>query len=73
MPIIAQQFVKLFDGFGIIPKLRLLLPAFEFTISIPDEVVEQLNIDEVSKLIKANKKAKSFYNYQLVNAGYPNP
>src|SRR5436190_23071370 len=32
MPVIAQQFVKLFDGFYLSPKLRLLLPEFEFTI-----------------------------------------
>ena len=51
MPIIAQQFIKLFDGFRLTPKLRLMLPAFEFTIGIPDEVIEQVNIDDVQMLI----------------------
>ncbi|MEP7375168.1 MAG: hypothetical protein ABI675_17345 [Chitinophagaceae bacterium] len=55
MPLIAQQFIKLFDGFRLTPKLRLLLPAFEFTIDIPDEVIEQINIDEVRELIKAGR------------------
>src|SRR5687768_17602862 len=32
MPLIAQQFIKLFDGFRFSPKLRLLLPEFEFII-----------------------------------------
>jgi hypothetical protein len=35
MPGIAQQFIKLFDGFSLMPDLRLLLPEFEFTINIP--------------------------------------
>ena len=56
LPIIAQQFIKLFDGFSLTPKLRLLLPEFEFTIDVPDEVIEQINIDEVKELIEGNKK-----------------
>ena len=55
LPIIAQHFIKLFDGFYLTPKLRLLLPEFEFTIDIPDEVIEQINIDEVRELIKETK------------------
>ncbi len=57
LPIIAQQFIKLFDGFRLTPKLRLILPEFEFTIDIPDEVIEQINIDEVRELIKGDKKS----------------
>ncbi len=52
IPVIAQQFIKLFDGFCLTPKLRLLLPEFEFAIDVPDEVVEQINIDEVRQLIE---------------------
>ena len=51
MPAIAQQFIKLFDGFRFTPRLRLILPAFEFTIDIPDEVIDQINIDDVRELI----------------------
>jgi hypothetical protein len=57
LPIIAQQFIKLFDGFRLTPKLRLLLPEFEFTIDVPDELIEQINIDEVKELIEENKNA----------------
>lgn len=47
MPKIAQDFVKIFDSLSAIHKLRLLLPEFEFEISIPDEIISQINIDEV--------------------------
>jgi len=47
MPKIAQDFVKVFDSLSAIHKLRLLLPEFEFEISIPDEIISQINIDEV--------------------------
>jgi len=57
LPTIAQQFIKLFDGFRLTPRLRLVLPEFEFTIDIPDEVIEQINIDEVRELIKADQIA----------------
>ena len=60
LPIIAQQFIKLFDGFCLTPKLRLLLPEFEFTIDIPNEVIEQINIDEVRELIEEDKMKYSF-------------
>ena len=52
MPLIAQQFINLFDGFRLTPRLRLMLPEFEFTIDIPDEVIEQINIDDVKELIE---------------------
>ena len=60
LPVIAQQFIKLFDGFQLTPELRLLLPEFEFTIDVPDEVIEQINIDEVRELIKENERKYSF-------------
>jgi len=52
MPVIAQQFIKLFDGFRFTPRLRLMLPEFEFIIDIPDEVIEQVNIDDVKELFE---------------------
>jgi hypothetical protein len=60
LPIIAQQFIKLFDGFYLTPRLRLLLPEFDFTIDVPDEVIEQINIDEVRDLTRAGKKILVF-------------
>ena len=52
MPVIAQQFIKLFDGFNLMPNLRLLLPEFEFTINIPDEVIDEVNIDDMKQLLR---------------------
>ncbi len=60
MPVIAQQFIKLFDGFHLTPTLRLLLPEFEFTIDVPDEVIEEINIEEVRELIYGDKNKYSF-------------
>ena len=48
LPEIARQFIKLFDGFRLTPRLRLLLPEFEFIIEIPDEVIDQINISELT-------------------------
>jgi hypothetical protein len=75
MPLIAQQFIKLFDGFRFSPKLRLLLPAFEFIIDIPDEVIDQINIDEVRALIEAgstahNKASVSVNTHRLLEANF---
>ncbi len=48
MPKIARDFVNVFDSLCAIHKQRLLLPEFEFEISIPDEVIAEIDIDEVS-------------------------
>ncbi len=58
LPVIAQQFIKLFDGFSHIPQLRLSLPEFEFSVEIPDDVIEQIDIEEVRELTHAGKKNK---------------
>ena len=63
MPVIAQQFIKLFDGFRFSPRLRLMLPEFEFTIDIPDEVIEQININDVRELIEKADTGFVFYRY----------
>jgi len=57
LPVIAQQFIKLFDGFRLTPNLRLLLPEFEFAIDIPAEVIDAVNIDEIKELISNRKKS----------------
>jgi hypothetical protein len=60
LPIIAQQFIKLFDSLIAVPKLRLLLPEFEFNVDVYDEVIEQININEVKELIAEDKNKYSF-------------
>ena len=64
LPLIAQQFIKLFDGFRLTPKLRLLLPAFEFIIEIPDEAIEPINIDEVRELVEVGSKEEGIIIHQ---------
>jgi len=59
LPVIAQQFIKLFDGFYLMPNLRTSLPEFEFIINIPAEVLDLINIDEVTTLIEGNKKMEA--------------
>lgn len=59
LPLVAQQFVKLFDGFHLVPNLRLLLPEFEFTIEVPDAVINAINIDEIREVIE-NTNRQSF-------------
>ncbi|MEP6949678.1 MAG: hypothetical protein ABI863_10410 [Ginsengibacter sp.] len=68
LPVIAQQFIKLFDGFCLTPKLRLLLPEFEFTIDVPDEVIDRINIDEVRELIESGKTKISPRNHLLIHS-----
>lgn len=69
IPGIAQQFIKLFDGFRFTPRLRLMLPEFDFMIDIPDEVIEQINIDDVKPLIEKTgigfSKAQSLIQYRI--------
>jgi hypothetical protein len=50
LPKIAQDFVRVFDSLSAIPNQRPGLPEFEFEISIPDEIISQINIDEVRTL-----------------------
>ena len=64
LPLIAQQFIKLFDGFRLTPKLRLLLPEFEFIIDIPDEAIAKINIDEVRELVEAGNKEEGIIVHQ---------
>ena len=47
IPKMAQEFIKVFDVLCTSPNARLQLPEIEFEISIPDEIISQINIDEV--------------------------
>jgi hypothetical protein len=47
----AEQFIKRFDMLSGSPKDRLGLPEYEFTINIPDNVIEQINIEELRPLL----------------------
>jgi hypothetical protein len=47
LPQIARDFIKVFDSLVAMPRVRLLLPEFDFVIFIPDKVIEQINIDDI--------------------------
>ncbi|HSZ86429.1 MAG TPA: hypothetical protein VK787_10380 [Puia sp.] len=47
LPAIARDFIKVFDSLVQIPRVRLRLPEFAFDISIPDKILDQINIDEI--------------------------
>jgi len=50
LPKLAQNFIKVFDALSEIPYQRLRIPEFEFEISLPDEIITEINIDEVKTL-----------------------
>jgi hypothetical protein len=50
LPPIARDFIRVFDSLVAMPKVRLILPEFEFLISIPDKLVGQINIDEITAM-----------------------
>lgn len=47
LPANAQEAVKVFDDLVDTPWLRLSLPGFSFAITIPDEIIETINISEL--------------------------
>ena len=50
LPINAVSFIQEFDSKS--PSARVKMPEIEFEISIPDEVIEKINIDELRPLLQ---------------------
>lgn len=50
LPPCAQHFISEFDTNS--PTERALMPELEFEISIPDKVIEKINIDEIRPLLE---------------------
>lgn len=50
LPISARVFINQFDESS--PEERIDLPEIGFTISIPDEVIEKINIEELRPLLE---------------------
>jgi hypothetical protein len=50
MPQIAKDFIRVFDALCKMPRARMLLPEFEFEISLPDEIIAEVNIDEIKNI-----------------------
>ena len=49
LPKIAQDFIKIFDSFSGAPRLRKMIPEFEFSIDIPDAIISMIDIESVFK------------------------
>ena len=47
LPAVARDFVRVFDSLSSMPRVRPLLPVFDFEICIPDAVISRINIDEL--------------------------
>ena len=53
LPKVASDFIRVFDSLCAIPNVRLILPEFEFELSIPDEIISRIDIDEIRRLTSA--------------------
>jgi hypothetical protein len=51
LPHAARQLIDMFDAWRDEPKYRLTLPELEFEVEIPDEVLEQIDITEITKIL----------------------
>jgi len=66
LPKIARDFIRVFDSLSKMPNVRLRLPEFEFDILISDEIIAQINIDNLSSIMKESKNQFSLNEYALV-------
>jgi hypothetical protein len=55
LPIEAIEFISKFDSLVDDKNARLALPEFEFEITIPENVINQINLDEVREVLKNSK------------------
>ncbi len=56
IPEVAQNFIRVFDSLAAIPNVRTRLPEFEFEISIPDEVISMIDIDETKAIFEESSE-----------------
>ena len=53
LPQVAKDFIKVFDSLCKMPSVRCLLPEFEFDISIPENIIAEIRIDEIKRLAES--------------------
>jgi hypothetical protein len=51
LPHAARQLIGMFDACKNTPQYRLTLPEIEFEVEIPDEVLEHIDIKEITKIL----------------------
>jgi hypothetical protein len=52
LPENAKKFIRAFDIYG--PSIRTSLPEIEFEITLTDEVLATINIDQVKEILKSS-------------------
>jgi hypothetical protein len=55
LPPVAKNFILDFDALKNDPEARLNMPEISFEISIPDEVIELIDINEVHRVLAESK------------------
>jgi hypothetical protein len=53
LPQVAKDFIKVFDSLCKMPSVRCLLPEFDFDISIPENIIAEIRIDEIKRLAES--------------------
>jgi hypothetical protein len=57
LPQVAKDFIKVFDSLCKMPAVRCLLPEFAFDISIPENIIAEIRIDEIKRLAESGTPA----------------
>lgn len=55
LPWDVRVFIQDFDCLASTPEERLNMPELEFEVSVPDNVIEKINIDEIKEILKTSK------------------
>ena len=55
LPKIAERFIIRFDSLKDTPKERLKMTPIEFEVNIPDEVIDEIGIDQAIEIINNSK------------------
>lgn len=55
LPMNARKFISNFDWLVLTPSKRLDMEEFSFDITLPDKVIETIDIEEVKQILKDSK------------------
>ncbi len=55
LPNVAKKFISTFDRLSGSPKERLDLPEFSFEIEVPNEVIDQIGLEQVYSILENHK------------------
>lgn len=55
LPLEATRFIEHFDHLNHCPEDRLKLPEFEFTVEVPDSIIDSIGIKEIHEIIERSE------------------